>query len=1706
MKTILKKILPLVLLSVFVTHCSFDISGITEELTADNSVTATDGGTYTPTSDGTSNLCETDSDDNCVDSTDTSSIVYMNDVSFNFGFSEIGNVECGTLAIPGGMVYQAEIDKTTDVDGNSTTSIDADGVYLFAPADSSGEPTQERTSTTQGDVTLCYLRTEVGEHHGSIIVSFKDSASESWQYIVTAQVEGETGEDPFWNITAPVDGAVYDEREGFNDGVDNTEGDILVNAAGSISESYHGILKDGLDTPIGIVSDTLEYSTTLSSSGEFAQQIALPQVPGVYSVKFSADTNRGTTITQTNTVVVSDIPEIEILVKDGGGTDIETTVPTDLQDLILGIRVKNLEVSGPNSTDRSVQLYDIFFNSVQIADDISIWNEDGSSWCSKDGTVPTTSSNDYTGFDSWNTYCIPLSDVTNVTTGINTISVKASNALGESEADFSLVIDYAKPSIDITSPVESVLMDPNVSSITISGTIKNFAGHDVDHAPVVVEGDTGSYCISSDTTTCEDSVFQLWVNSNVALSPITIYPEYDATYANKTNQEINALISTDNPEQCLDFTEETSHFSGDSDNTTVDSDYTITTTVTTTNSDQSTTTTVYETNTDGTITRTIDGIEEILFEYTEAETSTREVTVTDDGTITTVIYDATTDQTTTYVTDGRTGEISESSTRFECNIPEATFSITLSKDAVPLNLFSNILEFRAESISGHRAIDVRTFQLGKTVAHTELNNTLTLGALGTISPACTDKSCVERSPVMLHISEGTLKKNTTEGEKMAAVLEYMLNENMPFENLANGWPLPENEDGDIDLEVSFKEQFNYPSDDVPNFDWLPEEDIKTAIYQGIHKQSMAEKFLALKNLQFWKTYSGALESGDINNNTECNIYNNHLCFFENAGDPLASDLNEAYNVAKDSSGQTITSAFVPLRDLQYVTVRDYLSNEFMVWGDPSWPTAIAGTNLDFNDFDSGKWVVDRNSIEMKANGRVDVKICVLPDEDRYTSCDDDVSDANTPALKGTFVQNNLIKGGLLGNDGIDDFTVPMRWNVGKIILDLKDICFGSKSVCDPTNTDYSDTSKNNILNIDKDNLVSNDIDIIDPESSIDSISLIPFTKCREIYKSDWISNRNAINESDGTNWSTAIAEENYPIGCPAVDSGEPVFPVVIENNSYTSDRVAAWIVEMDKKNPEKATSDWLLHMIWNGVEETFVKLISNLDTEMANATLGVYNNRYDGTHPAFTYEGDVFSTAVDWEDIHADLNAKQSDIIISENGLTARLSMTVGVDGVDLSNTTSTDDIAFLKGHLTRSLNQGNLDDYPLLPEDASDAFFSGSVSEELFNAISYLIFKKGPFSWLDVLEMEDLETNGVDTATVNAVSIANFGICNTLAGGALSPLMPPSLLFAGASTAYDANAISIDLILDQDHPPTFAMAPYTMTTSDGSPADIQDGHAVELKIGLTNVQASFKNFVEVEANRFEIGDEVFLLRFDAVLSVVLVYYPDERKIHAFFPQNQNYHLSVVPGHNGPIYDDVTIVSDLSGLFGTVFAKFEKNVVYTSDDSLATAVISLAGASNSMLGDSDTSKISIASLQNVDIVFNMDQATNGECVEGEEPQYYTSTTSGSHSRTRRFQFKDRTSRNISATAKELPASVKELGVLATSPGQSNAFENLFILDPCMLLSVNSETNTELNKELCDVGIDDVLIEPTLVFDSTNGYIHFGGKATVDLEDWLQEKL
>lgn len=180
-------------------------------------------------------------------------------------------------------------------------------------------------------------------------------------------------------------------------------------------------------------------------------------------------------------------------------------------------------------------------------------------------------------------------------------------------------------------------------------------------------------------------------------------------------------------------------------------------------------------------------------------------------------------------------------------------------------------------------------------------------------------------------------------------------------------------------------------------------------------------------------------------------------------------------------------------------------------------------------------------------------------------------------------------------------------------------------------------------------------------------------------------------------------------------------------------------------------------------------------------------------------------------------------------------------------------------------------------------------------------------------------------------MGIGKFGICNTLAGGALSPALPPTLLFAGAASAFDANAISIDLILDQNHPVTLAMAPYSLTSSDGTPTEIQDGHAVELKLGITNLQMSFKNFVEVEVedepNQFQIGDEVFRLRFDAVLSVVLVYYPNERKMHVFFPQNQNYHLSVVPGHNGPIYDDVTIVTDLAGLVGTVFAKFEKNVI-----------------------------------------------------------------------------------------------------------------------------------------------------------------------------------
>lgn len=1625
-----------------------DNQAISLSETPDNDSSVSDGGTYNPSESGSTNTCELDEEGNCIDEESFSGIVTISVDQIDFGMNEMGAVECESITIPGGFTYAAEIDtdKTSAVDGAAE---DGSALYQFALQDANGDVSQERVEGS-GEVTICYLRSAEGTHTGQIklVLNADETSTSAYAYVIKTQ--GQTL-DTFFTITAPLEGQIYDAREGHNAGIDTDEGDYLIDVSGSVNLDLVSILASGMSTDI--IVDASGYKTKLSfdEDGSFSNasptvvNIGVSKTPGIYSITFSAETTKDDSIEKTVNVVVADDPDFEIEVRDASGVDVATAAPTDTPDLIVGLKVSNLDVSGanasgdeisePSQTALPVTLSDITLtepdgNVVSLSDDQVIWYDDERSWCY--ATDDDGENSDYSGFDVNTTYCIKLAGITELKKGLNRIDAKATNDLGEKTTYFDLIIDNDKPIITISSPQENELLAPELTKITLVGTVENFEPFtDTSQIPTARDGDTGSYCQPDSATseTCPESSLQLWFNRSKVDTdkyyPIYIYPKLSDDYTTATLSAVNEAIYAASPEQC------------------------------------------------------------------------REETDTETGT-----------------------------TQKVCNATTGTFSITLDVPSeehhAKLNLYSNVLHFEAASVAGHRSIKVVSFQIGYTKEKSKsvlasldsqrsLSGTLTAGTLGNIIEDCDVdlEACVERAPLMINLSEGIFNRDTSEGKKVVAVLENFLNENVHFTNIANGWPLPENEDGETDMLANFKSQYKEEFGDDADFKWFTDMDDthqKKFIQQGLHTASMAQKDLALINYKNFKMINGEIEYGACDVNKP-----DTTCFFERYGDP-----QEEYNVAQDMCGETITTAFVPLRDLKHIAEANSGVTNTIPF-EPEWPF-IAGTDIDFNDFMEGQWHVD--SINIKDDGYIDVDICLIPGDVEIEKCSDDVSKADTPAFWGSFTSYNLVKGGLLGNDGLDDDTFPLLWSIGKIHLRLEDVLAIRKKEVNGTWTNYIDLIDENIIN--------ENLDVTDLESNaeINTISIEPFEHCDDFYKDQYNSYRDKYLE-DGLEIPEYDRDKHLPFGCfPSSEGGNLAnYPFILDRTSTQGDTIY--------RNPlvDNGNNTLILSTIWQGVVYTFKKMTQCTDTEMVNPLI----NEDVFPYPIWVSEQDKINTSFEWEDINIDLFIDQSDLEVTNGSITARLPMTVGVDGVSgmnlrnfsnlfaLSELSGSDSdnasdgdtsYANISGHLVRSQEQGNLGDYPLQAPiaDRDEMPFLGlSINlEEFANAATYLMYKKGPLSLLETFGIDDIEINDNWSIGVDKVILSEFDICSF--AGALSSDFPPGLLFTSIQSQFDSPFLHLDVELDKNYPLTLALSPIEDEMGDDVTGTTQS-QAAELQLGINNLQIIVKELLTndntADTNDYQIADEEKLrVRVDGVISLKIVYYPAQRQFNIFLEglDKQNIHLSVPEGHGGPNYDDVNVVSDLMGMVGTVFANLQKDFTWASDGE-ATMKLVLAG--------DDSGGISLASLQEATLTMAEGAAGVGSC-DGKVYTYSSGATSGgkwNHITTipateilqgtgidivKPEKLDENDDEDDMEKSQSIIASVGDIGSIKAGD------EGGLLLDECTLLGIASGGNNPIQEALCDVGIKDVILTPTIIFDTDNGYLHVSAELAFTLMQWLEE--
>ncbi|HLD44957.1 MAG TPA: hypothetical protein VJC18_05935, partial [bacterium] len=620
-------------------------------------------------------------------------------------------------------------------------------------------------------------------------------------------------------------------------------------------------------------------------------------------------------------------------------------------------------------------------------------------------------------------------------------------------------------------------------------------------------------------------------------------------------------------------------------------------------------------------------------------------------------------------------------------------------------------------------------------------------------------------------------------------------------------------------------------------------------------------------------------------------------------------------------------------------------------------------------------------------------------------CDADVSGASVPAFWGHFTSYNLVEKGLLGEQGYDvlgmsipysinDDTIPLIWSVGKIRLKFEDLDPGDdkdESVIQVTREKIGDVWSNKV-NIINDAIKNYSQDIVSgnqlstlfdaSKMSAKTIQIESFDNCKSYYQ----------NQHPGY---------FVPFGCD--DEHNKNYPFVLELNSVAGQRVYSDMTASGQNSS-------FLGIIWWGVMETFKKMVGCMDEELVNPMI---SSQYK--YPAWVWAGSTFSTDFEWEDFDFGANIENADLNIFDGGLTVRLPLSLGVDGVPLTkrigwkglasslpvikqtgqSTVSTYNQANISGHLRRSSKNKGLDDYPLVSATPQQSAFLGlSLNlEEIFNSAAYLIFKKGPMSLLDTFGIEDIEANNNWSVGVDKVILARFDICDL--AGLIPSELPPSLFFATIQSSFSESTLHLDVILDKDYPVTLSL----------NPVEGLD-NATEVQLGVTNLQIGVKELMahkneagETEANVYEdpaSQPELLRFRLDGVIRARLVYHKTQRQIHVYIPgyAEQNIHASVPSGHGGATYDDVNVVTDvLNGVVKALFKKMQKDInediTYDDQDK---ATINVADANPTIIislkgGDSaNAGSLSLSNIDDFEIELKMDAAENATC--GDDVAYY----------------------------------------------------------------------------------------------------------------------
>jgi len=349
---------------------------------------------------------------------------------------------------------------------------------------------------------------------------------------------------------------------------------------------------------------------------------------------------------------------------------------------------------------------------------------------------------------------------------------------------------------------------------------------------------------------------------------------------------------------------------------------------------------------------------------------------------------------------------------------------------------------------------------------------------------------------------------------------------------------------------------------------------------------------------------------------------------------------------------------------------------------------------------------------------------------------------------------------------------------------------------------------------------------------------------------------------------------------------------------------------------------------------------------------------------------------------------------------------------------------------------------------------------------------------------------------------LGRFDLCNI--AGLIPTELAPSLLFTAIQSQFSESTMHLDVILNKDYPITLSM--------NHIPGYVD---ATELQLGVTNLQISVKDLHphrdadgNVIANVYDDPanqQEVVRVRLDGVISLQLLYFKERREFQIYIPgfAEQNVHLSVPAGHGGASYDDVNVINDiLDGILSPLLNKMAKSL---SDGDPTIRLV--------LKGDKDNdSKLSVPDVMDFDFTLNAEAAENGTCGDNVATYFEDDGTGKPTNNLRLKQTKKQKNKTNqkSSTAQAVHVGANfnpsTLGTGHFEEAPADLFNACEFLYPGnkVVDGVMTHEDNPIRDALCDFGIKDLTVDPTIIFDNDTGYLHISADMALKLEKWIKQ--